>query len=226
MVGRRLNILELNAQSLVGNYRRVELENMLARVSPDLMMISETRLKERHVLGFPNYTLFRNDMGQGAALLIKNKFKYNRLFDKDIQVPYVLAEANIITRARIKRLLVGSFYIPNNINIEVFYGVLNRIEIMSLGFDSVVIGGDWNAKHGYWGNGISNVRGNKMFQWLNDIRTRSNLYIISPMSPTFPPGASTLDFSFLQRNFLEPFLTTILATRLTHFLTTMQSNCH
>ena len=57
-----------------------------------------------------------------------------------------------------------------------------------------MIGGDWNARNGDWGDSVNNPKGNKISSWLNNNNLNSELTIVAPPSPTFPRSGAFMDF--------------------------------
>lgn len=220
MGSRRLTFLELNTQSLIANYRRLELYGMMKNYKPDFVMVSETRLKSRYSINFPGFVMVRNDEGQGVALFIRNSIRFSEVHVPDVSVPVVLVEVRLRMAGDSKRMLVGSIYVPAGTSGEDLLCTLNSIKRIGEGYDSVVIGGDWNARHGDWGDRGSNALGTRLKNWLNN--TESELGVISPRTPTFPQGVSILDFFFLRSATRGLFSELSTVVRWSLFLTTMR----
>lgn len=56
-----LSITTLNANSIISNDRRFNLTKHIEQYQPDIILISETKLNEKHKLTFANYNLYRQD---------------------------------------------------------------------------------------------------------------------------------------------------------------------
>lgn len=78
-----LKIISPNVNSLVNNYKRMALLNLLDTQNLDIALLNETKLNEKHTLFFRNYNCIRNDRAnakrRGIAMLIKKQIKYDEI---------------------------------------------------------------------------------------------------------------------------------------------------
>ena len=58
-----LKVISLNVNSIAGLHRRVNLQEYLKALKPDIMYPVETKLSVRHQLQFKDYNIIRTDRG-------------------------------------------------------------------------------------------------------------------------------------------------------------------
>lgn len=57
----KLKLLTINVNSIVINQKRATLTNILKLQKPDVVFLSETKLKANHKISFKNYQIIRTD---------------------------------------------------------------------------------------------------------------------------------------------------------------------
>lgn len=194
-------IITCNVNSLVNKSRRIQFQLFLNKHSPDICLISETKLNSKHKLNFDKYVMIRSDRnentGGGTAILINQKYKYDT-----INIPLNINPTEItmikVHLTNNKFLYCGAIYHPppspnrpNVLNID----NLNKFLFTQnmVGTDSYfVIGGDLNAKHQNWFNNDNNQNGRLLNKWLT--QNRRAIKIAYSRDPTYPRCASYLDF--------------------------------
>lgn len=199
---KKLNIIEINVNSLIKLNRRYDLCSFLNKYNPDLVLLNETKLNVRHKITFEDYNLIRNDRvnakrGGGTAILIKNGIKYNNYTNKTIN-SFKFLEVCIIKLPlpSNKTLYVISAYYPSGNNCSHFKNeFLQLFESLNLQNPNFlyILAGDLNCKHSDWGNTNCNTKGNLLKEWLsnNEIRFRTSIY--ASVSPSYPRCGSYLD---------------------------------
>lgn len=75
----KIKAIVANVNSIISNYKRMQLLDFLKKNKPHLMLINETKLNKRHTLFFENYNTVRVDRdagkgGGGTVILIKKKY--------------------------------------------------------------------------------------------------------------------------------------------------------
>lgn len=195
-----LKIISINVNSIVTNQRRLSLANMLKANNPDIVFLSETKLKVNHVINFQEYIMIRNDrknrMGGGTAILIKRNIEFKKV-NIQLQQCESLIEYTII-KIKIKantHLILIAVYAPCG-NQKEFIPELDLLfQRLQLEKEQnyYIIAGDLNAKHTSWSNPGNNPRGISLNRWLsiNEFKYRSKLY--STLTPSYPFGESFLD---------------------------------
>lgn len=77
----KLNIHAINVNSIVSHVKRQELSAYIAKYSPDILLLSETRLRPKHVVGFNGYNCFRDDRSAntlGTCVLFRESLVVSR----------------------------------------------------------------------------------------------------------------------------------------------------
>lgn len=75
-----LKIIAINVNSLVSLAKRHIFHHFLLQHKPDLVLISETRLRKHHRVFLENYNFIRNDRetaGGGTAIAVRNGIIYS-----------------------------------------------------------------------------------------------------------------------------------------------------
>ncbi|KAI8122795.1 hypothetical protein CVS40_6396 [Lucilia cuprina] len=68
----------------------------------------------------------------------------------------------------LRRILVGSIYIPCNISTSRLNDGLDKLLQTAGNFDGFILGGDLNARHPNWGDPLENCNGRVLNNWLLD----------------------------------------------------------
>lgn len=176
----KLKIIFINVNSIVSRHKRHYLNIFLNEHNPDILLLAEHKLTNRHTFQLKNYTIFRQDResgrgrGGGTAILIKNWIKAER-----IEANLGELEGTIIeVKGRPTNLIIMSLYRKPLGNIE----ECDLVNIGNIiGNKEAIIGADLNAKHPLWGGREVNVSGRVLADWLN---TTPNLLIRPSNNPT------------------------------------------
>lgn len=200
--------MALNLNSIYSHQRRMALSDFLLQHKPDMLLVSETKLKPNCRVSFAGYTFVRDDrIDQGPArnnggtgIIIAEGIAYEHVrlpeFGKN-----KLVETTVI-RMRLsgsKKLYVVSAY-GRTVDSTDFHTEFNRLFTaldLSHPDNYFVIAGDWNARHRSWLNPVNNARGNAISSWLdtNGMAYRAKLHHTS--MPTFDRGSSYLDIAIV-----------------------------
>lgn len=195
----RLKVIAINVNSIITNARRQSLANTLKKLKPDIALISETKLNNRHHFTLADYSIVRNDRetdsGGGTALLIKNNIKFsiiaikNKLKILEVSIIQIKLQKN-------KKLFIISAYAPRESNrnfIDDLDIVFNELKLQDTN-SWYVLAGDLNARHPLWSD-TSNHRGIYLSNWIeeNEFTYRNCLY--GPEKPTFPRSKAFLDLA-------------------------------
>jgi len=57
----KYKVIVANVNSIVSNYKRLQLLNFLEKNKPDLLLINKTKLNKKHTLFLKNYDIIRMD---------------------------------------------------------------------------------------------------------------------------------------------------------------------
>ncbi|XP_068984992.1 uncharacterized protein [Bombus flavifrons] len=174
---------------------------LINKETPDIVLISETKLNKRHKVHFKNYSMIRQDrpnasQGGGTAILIKIPIKHKTILNDKI-TSFKILETTII-KIKIsnkENLFVTAAYATYG-NRKEFSDEFNKLpELLQLNKPEnyYIIAGALNAKHTSWKNEINNTRGNFIRNWLDNksIHFKTNLY--SSELPSYPKGGPYLD---------------------------------
>lgn len=78
-----LKVMQLNINSIVSIKKRTEFEIFIKKHTPQIIMLSETKLNKIHTLNINGYTTIRNDRtkntGGGTAILYKNDLQCEQI---------------------------------------------------------------------------------------------------------------------------------------------------
>lgn len=156
------------------------LDNYLKHTQTDILLINETRLRDRDRLNINGYIVYRNDMDderRGTAILINKsiphapkKIKTNNLENTAIKINNI----NIISVYRS----------PNNepLNIQDIAKLFNSNE-------KIIMAGDLNSKHNSWNCDRDNTSGNRLRQYIDN---HDNIILYHTDEPThFPTNGTT-----------------------------------
>lgn len=176
-------ILTWNANGLLA--RKMELTQFMNTGKIDIALISETHLTSRSYAEIRNYKLYTcnhpDDAAHGgAALYIRNTIPHHEISPfctKSIQA------AGIATRLHCGTdLVIASVYSPPKHKITshdytLFFNHLGG---------KWIIGGDFNAKHLYWGSRTTTTKGREL--WKSSVTANANF--LSNGKPTYWPSDS------------------------------------
>lgn len=194
----RLHVVALNVNSIYTIQRRGTLFDFLAEHKPDLLLVSETKLRPENNLCFPGYSFVRNDRKNsgdrsagGTGILIKSHIQFSQVLIPDI-LNFQHVESTII-----------KFSLPNNTFLFIiscyarpsdslgfkteFHQLFELLRLDNLQ-NNYLLAGDLNARHREWLNRVNNSRGTFLNTWLDEkfMRFRGKLYHTA--LPTFVRG--------------------------------------
>ena len=80
-----LKIAAVNANSIVSHAKRFDILNFIDNFDLDILLISETKLTNRHKITFPGKVILRTDRpnakkGGGTAIIFNEKISYNVIY--------------------------------------------------------------------------------------------------------------------------------------------------
>lgn len=178
-----LNIAEWNANGILNHLNEVEI--FLKNNFIDILLISESHLTSKSFLRLRGYDAITanqpNDRAHaGAAVLIKSTIKYEVL--ESVTELYMQAAGVKIT-CNNNSVAIYSVYFPPRYNIlceqyENFFKNLGH---------RFLVGGDFNAKHTWWGSRLSNPKGKELFKCIS----RNQYNSLSTGTPTYWPSDSS-----------------------------------
>lgn len=167
-----------NANSIIT--KKPELTRFLAKHPHDILLISETRLKENTSFDLPSFTCYRNDRDYGGvAIFIKSKIPHSSL----VRFSSVASEAiSIKIHDSAGDFNLSSIYCSPSSHLNRSQALDFFRKVLSISGPSI-IAGDFNAKHPAWNNITTCRRGTDLF----NICTEKNYSIHPPSDITLYP---------------------------------------
>jgi len=176
-----LNILQWNAQGITTFASQTQLSQLLQQEKSDIVLLSETLLKEQHKFYLSGYRIHRNDRnndrGGGVAIAVKSNIKHDLL---PITKTSCIENISIKVSLNGKNATFTSIYCP-----KYQQGFEKDIKILTKTNGDHFIGGDFNAHNSAW----NCVKNNKAGNILNNLQLNSNSFIYFPNSPTHYPNS-------------------------------------
>ena len=165
------------------NSKKHELLQLLQSQKIPVALINETFLKEKHKFKVRNYQVYRHDRPDrragGTAILVHNSIQHTVL---DNPALHRLESTAIGLNIGNKAITIISVYNPpSDIDIDDIAELLRSSE-------SVLIAGDFNAKHTTWNCRQTNTAGRKLLNYYND--GDEHFEIHPPDEPTHIPDAA------------------------------------
>lgn len=204
-----LSIVCWNAQSI--RNKLTETEHFLNSNNIDVILFSETWLKNYHNTSIQNYKLYRKDrfgsqqtVGGGVAIAIKNGIPHSLL--PNINTKIIESIGIEIYSNNITIRLVSVYFPGTRLTISKLKDFKNDLKILTSSKNNFIIGGDLNAKHRFWNCIKANKAGQILF---NEMNIRNFLIHFSPTPTYYPSQArrvipSTLDI-ILSNGSVSPY---------------------
>ena len=191
-----------NAQSVRSKFR--EFFALIHRLNVLISLVSETHLTSKDRFNHPDFRTYRLDRsdgrkGGGVAIVVRKGLSHRLL-----SCPRTKVIESIAVELHVSgRRLVASVYFPGSNDPRVLSLYRKDLEVLSgLGTD-VLIGGDLNLRHPFWGCVGTNSAGTILFQEA----IGGDMFLHFPDSPTHYPHSgstpSTLDL-LLTKGFPVP----------------------
>jgi len=178
-MSRTLRIITWNANGLV--QRKQELEHLMNNEKIDIALISETHFTTWTTLKLHGYRIYTtehpsNRAHGGTAVIIKESIKHYEL-DKHPQEH--LQATSVHINDGNNDLTISAIYCPPRHKVDdkkfiEFFQTIGR---------RFIAGGDYNAKHTFWGSRLITTKGRELFKSANTIKAQ----FISTRKPTYWP---------------------------------------
>ena len=155
-----LRIATWNANGLLSKIH--ELELFLWNEKIDVCLISESHLTKQSIIRFKGYKVYNtlhpsNVARGGSTILIKESIKHT----EDIKIELDAIQVTTVNvQTRCKKIKISALYCPPSCKVQrsdfvyLFKQLKNRF----------IIGGDFNAKHTYWGSRLTTSRGKALYE--------------------------------------------------------------
>lgn len=156
-----------------------EIHTFLTVNNIDILMISETHFANKNYFKIHNYSMYHtphpSDRARGGvAIIIRNSIKHYE--EVKYQEEHIQA-TTIVIKEWMGQLALAAVYCSLNCNIKIqqfkhFFSTLSN---------RFIAGGDYNAKHCFWGSRIQNHRGKQPYNVIQS----SRLSFLSSGEPTY-----------------------------------------
>jgi len=158
---------------------KTEIKLFLQSLHLDILLVSETHFTERSYMKIPNYNIYHTTHPDktahgGTAVIIRRNLKHHTPAEykqANIQATSISLEDNI------GETTVSVIYCPPKHNNK--YEDYDRF-FKTLG-NRFFAGGDFNAKHTFWGSRLINTKGRELFKVIQN----NNLKHLSTRQPTY-----------------------------------------
>lgn len=192
-------LIHFNVNSIVSPAKKVQLIEYINRYNPEIVFLTETKLKPGHFFAVKNYNLFRADRlqtnGGGTAILVKNSInakqvKSHSRFFESCAIKLKVSKQSVVCIA---------IYVPPTSNLK-YFNFKNFFENFN---ESIICAGDFNARHTEFGDYICDERGNQLFE----LHQSSEFKVISAEAPTCyrSQRGSFIDHFVLSNDLTERF---------------------
>ena len=146
--------------------KKTELENFLEKHNVDVMFLQETLPRDHWRLKFPGYQAYKNrwnDTCRDTAILIKDGISH---YEYPLFVTNITATAVIIKTRGTEIGVVSAYDSPDQqIRNKFFKDVYEKLFRIA---DTVIVAGDFNSLHTFWGSRYNNARGIKLLKYTID----------------------------------------------------------
>lgn len=185
----KLRVAHWNANGLKSNIR--EVADFLERQNVDILLVNETKLKEKIKCKIPGFQCFRKDRpgnvyAGGVAIYCKNNIPCTEI---DLNTTSVEAHAIKLRN----NLIIATVYARPQTKINV-----NDLSTIFNTANSVLVVGDFNAKHNNWHCANNNQNGKIIFNYTSF----SNTTVLAPDNFTLYPYSqalpSVVDFALIK----------------------------
>ena len=163
-----------------------------------IMFMQETGsscITKLHLTNMKVYTDSNDSKNRGAALYVRDNITFTRLTSIQRLSKQIDSVWGLVVISNV-RYIIGSIYLKLNYNnaISDVLKMLEEAEKMSKKYKAsgVILAGDYNARHGAWGDHVHNKYGNELFEKLDNTKYT----ICTSDTPTFKTenGSSIIDF--------------------------------
>lgn len=154
-------MMHWNADGVGG--KQLELSKLVCDLLVDVIAISETRLTHNIKLRIPGFSCYRcdkhlNGKGQGVAILVKDDIEHTL-----VHTPGTNYLESIGVKIKVNNCHYSIYSVYQSPNLPFVTG---DIDLLLKTDKSVILMGDFNAKHDHWYPGLRNTNGNLLFNHL------------------------------------------------------------
>ena len=159
-----LKMMMWNAQSVRPKFR--EFFALISRLNVLISLVSETHLTSNDRFSHPDFRTYRLDRsdgrrGGGVAIVVRRGLSHRLLPCPRTKVIESIAVELFVSG---RRLIIASVYFPGSGDPRVLSLYRKDLEILSDLGTNLLIGGDLNSRHPFWGCVGTNAAGTVLFQ--------------------------------------------------------------
>jgi exonuclease III len=195
-----INIMHINLNGLEA--RKTELSLYLAESNPDIICMNETKKNGKTYPGFKGYTLasFRDrsvgserQSGGGVAIYVRSTIIHDDISPNINDITAINVKISNVEYA------IMAYYCPpgqNKLDIQTLGGFANKHK-------NLVIMGDLNAKHQFYGSSASDSRGDTLFDFVerHDMMVANNPDQATKLSQG-NDSLTIIDYAIISRNLI------------------------
>ncbi|CAB3252036.1 unnamed protein product [Arctia plantaginis] len=191
------NIINIMLDNMM-DQRRQELELFLKLERVDVALISETRFTPKTHFQLKNYMVYTTNHPSGnshggTAIIIKENIKHylsGETKTEKIQATSVRIQDNK-TETTVSAIYCPPRHVITRDEFKTYFNTLgNRF----------ICGGDWNAKHAFWGSRLTSPRGRQLYVATIDLNLHCASHGVPTYWPTDPQKVPDLLDFFITKN--------------------------
>lgn len=194
-----LIIIEINVNSIISHQRRLHLQEFIKENKPDVMLLNETKLNNKHSIHIKGFEFHRINKSApnmtGTGIIIKANIKHEAVDISDWNLQVLECTAILVHTTQKSLCIISCYRHASKLN-----PIANDVEIIedkcTQNNWSLIMGGDFNAKHTEWNNKNICAQGRSLHQWMTNNGIARNICIESTIESTYRRGTytSVLDF--------------------------------
>lgn len=175
-----LVIAEWNANGVLNHINEIEI--FLKHNFIDILLVSETHVTNKSYFHLHGYDIIMANHPDGkahggAAVVVKSNIKYE--VAEPTTEPFLQAAGIKIICDNSSVSIYSVYYPPRfSVNCDQFEQFFNGLD------NKFIVGGDFNAKHPWWGSRLVNPKGNQLYKCISNKQYKT----LSTGSPTYWPS--------------------------------------
>lgn len=184
----------MNINGLGQKQKIIELESLLNKYKSNIVLLCETRLRNRNKFKLKHYNIIRNDRftnsnvknnGVGTAILIKKNINFKKIDYKTDICNLEFSIASIEIEQEENLIAISLYCNTTSENFQENISALLKYVIKEYPNNPVIIGGDLNAKNSKWGDSRNNKSGRILDTIFQSTEIKSTLRHLTPQYPTY-----------------------------------------
>lgn len=180
----KIKIIQLNANSIYSKSKRHQLQILLKKHNPDVVIIAETKLNNNNTVNINGYKIYRNDRttdnGGGTAIFTKQNMD-SELIKTPTNIKSIEICTILIKLENNKKMYISSIYKPPKNKII----TSELTEIIQINKNAAhIIAGDFNAHHTEWNEKFACRDGKNIYEWYEQNKNIYNIDIYASEKPT------------------------------------------